>query len=324
VEAAGAINHLPLAGDEWGTPYRVEGQPIPPPGETPRATYRAVLPGYLETMGIEMLQGRAIRESDDLAAGRIVVVNHAMAARWWPNEDPIGKRIALSASDEEPDWLTVIGVVKNTVRSRWAEPPEAEVYLPYLQDAAYLESPGAHRTFLTFVMRTSGNPHDYVQQLRSEVHALDRNVAVSQVITMREAVAQATTSWRFPLLLLAAFATVALVLAAIGVYGLMSYTVTLRSREIGIRVALGAARRTVLGMIVTQTMRLVLIGTATGLLGALILTRLMASMLYGVGAGDPATFVVVALLLFAVALCASALPALRAVRGDPVSALREG
>jgi len=322
VESASAINHLPLGGDIWGLSFHVEGRPVPRPADTPSATYRVVLPGYFRTMNTTILRGRDITESDDLRAPGVVVINQWMAKRYWPGEDPIGKRITLDDPNNHPAWLTVVGVVKNAVRSEWASPPEEEMFLPYLQSPQYLEDPASHFSYLTLVARTSGDPGALTALVREAVRALDRNVVLSEVQTMDQVVAEATSEPRFYVLLLGAFATVALILAAVGIYGVMSYSVSRRTRDIGIRIALGARTGDVLRLVVGQGAFLALIGVGVGSIIALAVTRLMSGLLYGIGPTDPITFVVVGLLLSGIAVVACYIPARRAAKVDPIVALR--
>ena len=322
VASASAINHLPLAGDIWGWSFSIEGRPIPAPGESPDAAYRVVLPGYFATMGIPILRGRDLAASDDLRAPGAVVINEWLAKRHWPGEDPIGKRITFDDQDKNPNWVTVVGVVKNTVRDEWAAAAQGEVYLAYLQHRRYLEAPSSQYSYLTFVVRASLEPAALAPAVRRAIWSLDRSVTISQVQTMEQVVAQANARPRFYLLLLGAFAGVALILAAVGIYGVISYSVSRRRHEIGLRMALGAGERDVLRLVVRQGMRVALAGAAAGLAGALLLTRLMSSLLYGVGSTDPVTFVLVTLTLMSVALVASYVPARRATRIDPLVALR--
>jgi putative ABC transport system permease protein len=249
----------------------------------------------------------------------VVVVNEWLAAHHWPGEDAIGKRITL---DDGESWLSVVGVVKNSVRADWAAAPDDEMFLPYLQTRSYQERPSNAWAYMTLVVRTTGDAASLAPALRSVVSSLDRAVPVSQLQTMEEVVARSNVRPRFYLLLLGAFAAVAVLLAAVGIYGVVSYSVSRRANEIGIRMALGARPGDVLRLIVGQGMGVVLAGAAAGLVGALALTRLMSSLLYGVGASDPATYVAVCLLMTAVALAASYLPARRATRIDPLIALR--
>jgi putative ABC transport system permease protein len=322
VKSASAINHLPLAGDIWGWPFQIEGRPEPGPGESPTAAYRVVLPGYFDAMGIPILRGRDVADTDRLGVPGVVVVNEWLARRHWPGEDPIGKRIALDDPRKGSSWLTVIGVVKNAVRSDWAAAPDDEVFLPYLQTQRYLERPDTPYSYMTLVVRTDGDAAGLAPSLRGVVASMNPGVPVSQVQTMEDVVAQSTASPRFYLLLLGAFAAVAVLLAAVGIHGVMSYAVSRRTNEIGVRMALGATPGEVLRLVVGQGMVLALIGAVAGVVGALGLTRLMSGLLYGVRPSDPATFAAVCLFLGAVALAASYFPARQASRIDPLTALR--
>lgn len=323
VVSASAINHLPLAGDEWGRTFRVEGRPMEHRGDAPAATYRVIFPGYFRTMDIPLLRGRDVAESDDLDAPAVVVVNEFLASRYWPGEDPIGKRITLDDPERDSvSWLTVVGVVKNAVRSEWAASEHEEIYLPFLQNRSYLEGSGAHVAYQTLVVRTSGEASALAPAVRNAVWSLDSNLPVSEVQTMDAVVARSTAQPRFNLLLLATFAAVALVLAAVGIYGVMSYSVSRRTHEIGLRMALGAQPGDVLRVVVGQAMALATIGACVGLVGALALGRFMSSFLYGVQPSDPLTFLAMSAILGAVALAASYIPARRATRIDPLHALR--
>ena len=321
VQSASAINHLPLGGDIWGLSFHIEGQPVPPPSETPTAAYRVVLPGYFKTMNIPMLRGRDVNDHDTLNAPGAVVVNEFFAHRYWPKEDALGKRVTFDDLKKNPTWLTVVGVAKNTVRSDWTEPPQEEVFLPYLQNRDYLEESASHYTYLTLVVRGS-NPTALVPVIRGMAGSVDRNIVLSEVQTMDQVVAEATAEPRFYLLLLATFAMVALTLAAVGIYGVMSYSVSRRTQEIGIRMALGAQTSHVIRMVVGQGAILATVGVVTGLIGALAVTRLMSGLLYGVRPNDPVTFIAVAGLLSGVAVVASYIPARRAAKVDPMVALR--
>jgi putative ABC transport system permease protein len=321
VVSASAINHLPLAGDIWGFPFHVEGRPRPAPGEAPSAAYRVVFPGYFRTMGVPV-RGRDFDDRDDLGTPGVVIVNEWMAQRHWPGEDAVGKRITLGDLDKDPAWLTVVGVARNAARNEWAAAPEEEMFLPFLQSAKYRESPQSPYTYMTMVVRTTGEPSAFAPLLRAAAWDADAGVTVSAVQSMDEVVAGATASPRFYLLLLASFAAVALALAAVGIYGVMSYSVAQRRNEIGIRMALGARSADVLRLVMREAVGVLAIGGGVGLAVALLLTRLMAALLYGVGAADPVTFTLVAALLTLVALLATYVPARRAIRADPLKALR--
>ncbi len=322
IQSASAINHLPLAGDEWGWPFHVEGRPTERPGDTPIATYRVVFPRYFYTMQVPILRGRDVSESDNLSAPPIVVINEYLAQQYWPGEDAIGKRITLDDPAKSPSWLTVVGIVKNTARANWVDRPEEEVFLPYLQNRAYLENPSAPFAYFTLVVRANGDPAVMAPAIRAAVHSVDQNVPISEVQTMEHVAAAATGLSRFYLILLGAFAAVALVLAGVGIYGVMSYSVSRRIREIGIRMALGAERREVIRMVIRQGMLSALFGLGAGMVGAWGMTRLLANLLYNVKPTDPGTFVFASTVLALVAFGASYIPARRAARVDPMVALR--
>jgi putative ABC transport system permease protein len=320
VSAAGAINHIPISGDVWGFPYAVEGRPMPLPGDSPVAVYRAVLPGYFATMRLPIVRGRDVAWSDEAGGPGVVLVNEHLAARQWPGEDPLGRRIRLDESSES--WLTVVGVVKNAVRSDWSAPPGDEFYLAALQTKILMSSPNSWASYLTYVVRTEGDPAALAPSLRATIRSIDRTLPVSEVQTMKAIVAHANGRTRFQTLLLAAFAAAAALLAAIGIYGVMSYAVSLRTREIGVRMALGADPRSVRRLVVGEGMAVAAAGAAAGLVAAFLLTRLMAGLLYGVRASDPVTYAGVAAALLAIALAACWIPARRASRIDPMRALR--
>jgi predicted permease len=327
VNSVGAINHLPLAGDMWDRAFRVEGRPKPRPGESPDAVYRIVMPGYFQTMRLPLRRGRAITDHDDARASGAVVINERAAREYWPGEDPVGKRIAIDEEkNSQPIWLTVIGVVANAKQMDWASAPSPEIYLAALQNPDFLGERGtgiaAHMTYITLVVRSDGNPADLASAVKQTVWAFDRNLAISDVFTMKRVIADANAQPRFEMLLLGLFGAVALLLAAVGIYGVMSYSVSRRTREIGIRIALGANRADVLRMIGLQAIGQALAGMAAGVAGAVLLSKLMARMLYGVQPTDPATFGGVALVLGLATLLATFVPARRATRIEPMVALR--
>jgi predicted permease len=336
VQSASAVNHIPIGGDSWGFPFRVEGRPDPRPGDFPIASYKVVLPGYFQTMRIPLVAGRDLNASDDLRAPGVVVVNEYLAHQYWPGENAIGRRISFSKdSTGHPAWLTVIGVVHNTIHGDWTASPEEEAFLAFNQERDYLANPAGHFSYMTLAIRMScgtGGARGaaaatcdaarLTPQIRSAVRALDPNVPLAEVQTMRSLVDGATARERFYLLLLAAFAVVAVALAAVGIYGVMSYTVTRRTHEIGLRLALGARPGQLLAHVVREGMTVAAIGSAIGIAGALAISKLMATLLFGVKPTDPLTFVAVAATLGVVALVACYIPARRATKIDPLSALR--
>jgi putative ABC transport system permease protein len=324
IESAGYINHLPIAGDQWGFGFAVEGRPKAKPGEAPTAAYRVVFPGYFHAMRIPILRGRDVSDADRLGATQVVVINEFMAKTHWHGEDAIGKRISL----DDSTWITVVGVAKNTVREQWAAPAEEEMFLPFAQSKSFLTNPATRFGYLTLVARASCDARGQCDAaalatpIASAVRDIERTVAISAVQTMSAVVGGATAESRFYVVLLGTFAAVALALAAVGIYGVMSYSVSRRTHEIGIRIALGAEPSSVLRLVVAQGMRLAAIGAGAGVIAAFALTRMMSKLLYGVAPSDPITFVVVTVVLCAVAVIASYVPARRATRIDPLTALR--
>ncbi|MBI2681183.1 MAG: ABC transporter permease [Candidatus Solibacter usitatus] len=320
VVSVGAINHLPLAGDIWTFDFTVEGQPAPPPGQEPSAAYRIISPRYFETMGTPLLRGRGFDGHDVEGAPMVAIISDAMARRNWPNQDPIGKRFRMGRADSTNPWLTVAGVARNVKQSEWAAEPGPELYLPYLQHPEYFS--GRSSSYMTFVVRTSGDPAALSSAFRHEVAAFDRNLPVSNMATLEAVVSDAQWRPRFNMLLLSIFAATALALAVVGIFGVISYAVAQRTREIGIRMALGAKPGDVLALVVKQGLGLALAGVAIGLGAAAIVTRAMATMLYGISATDPMAFAGVSAVLIAAALAATYLPARRAAKVDPMVSLR--
>jgi predicted permease len=319
VVAVSGVNHLPLAGDVWSMAARAEGVERPD-DEPPAAVYRVALPGYLATMGTPLVRGRDIAPGDRADSLPVVVVNERLAARLWPGEDPLGRRLRLG-NDETS--RTVVGVARDARQSAWTQPPEGETYIPLYQAPGYLEGAGGHVSYFTFVVRSSGDPAALAAPVRAIVRQLDGAVAVSSVATMPDVVAAATARPRFFLGVLGAFALAALVLAAVGIYGTTSHAVARRVRELGIRIALGATRGAVLRLLLGRTLALALAGAAVGVVAALGLGQLLSGLLYGVSPSDPLTLAAVAMLLIAVVLAASWLPVRRALRADPMRALRQ-
>jgi len=326
VQAAGGINHLPLAGDIWGWPFAIEGRPKPRPGESPSAVYRIVTPGYFEAMRLPLIRGRVIADTDTSAAPAVVIINERAAAEYWTGEDPIGKRVSFDDDPKNPTWVTVIGIVKNAKQDNWTVEPAPEIYLAAFQNHDFMGDAGAraadHETYITLVARTAGDPAALASAIKEAAWSFDRNLAISQVVTMDSIVADATAQPRFEMLLLTIFAAVALVLASVGIYGVISYAASRRTHEIGVRMSLGATRSQVLLLVVQQGMRMALAGCMLGIAGALVLARLMTKLLYGVHPVDPITFASVAIGLGIVAIVACYLPARRAIRVNPVAALR--
>ena len=322
VRAVSAINHIPLAGDLWGIPYLVEGRPIPKRGEVPGAVYRVILPGYFQTMQIPMLRGRDFNATDNVNAPGVVIINQTFAKQYWGEEDPVGKRIALTDTPNDAKWLTVVGVIRDVKQDDWKGPVDLEFYVPCLQDKTYIADEPFAVSSLTLVMRTSGEPTDLAAAVRNAVWSVDRNVTISEVQTLDDVVTMVNAQSRFYLVLLGSFAAVALLLAGVGMYAVMSYSVAQRTHEIGIRMALGARQSDVLQLVVRQGLAVALLGAAFGLVGSLLATRLMVTFIYGVQPRDPLTIFGVWMVLTMVALVACYIPARRATRVDPMVALR--
>ena len=330
VQSVGAINGIPLGGTDSSLMFAVEGRPDARPGEEPSAQYRIVSHNYFSVMRIPLLKGRFFQPADarvalplirwypqqpfparfdEPQAPPAVVINEALARRYWPDEDPVGKRIRVIFSP----WLTIVGVVGNTRQMRVDSEPEPELSLLDLQEP---------QGQMTLVIRTAGDPSDLAAPVRQQIWGLDRNLPVTNVRNLSELFSHSVAQRRFNAILLSIFALVALLLATVGVYGVMNYSVAERSHEIGIRMALGAQAGDVVRMILRQAFKLTLIGMTIGVATAFALTRLMSGLLYEVPTTDPATFILIPLLLAGVTLLASFIPAWRAARVDPLVALR--
>jgi putative ABC transport system permease protein len=307
---AGMVSVLPLSGRNQGMPLLVEGRPVTGPSDVPILYFRTVNTKYFQAMQIPLRKGRGFSERDVQGAPRVLIVNETMARRFWPNENPIGKRVGTGAPDE---WMVVVGVVGDVHHMSLAQEPDTEIFMPWAQNP---------RPDMRLALRTSIDPLRFSPTLRQAVMELDRDQPVSRVASMEQNLAASVATKRFSTLLLGLFAALALVLAAIGIYGVVSFSVTRRRREMGIRMALGARRQDVLAMVVGQGTFLAISGVAIGLGAAFALTRVIRSLLYGVTATDPWVFIAVSLLLIAVAALASYLPGRRAARVDPMVALR--
>jgi putative ABC transport system permease protein len=317
VRSVGAV-YPPLGGGEAGAGFSIEGRPPAAPGEPRLAAPRWVSPDYFKAMKIQLLKGRVFTEGDSINALPVIIINEAMARQYWPNEDPIGKRVASTDDNFWRDkrlWREIVGVVKDVRYTALDTEARAQMYTPFTQFPPVFSD-------RTLVARTDGDPLKLVAAVRGEVHAIDKDQPISHIRTMEELVAGSVSERRFNMSLLAVFAGLALLLAAVGIYGVMSYSVEQRTREIGLRMALGAQTRDVLRLVVRQGMTLTLIGAVIGLIAAIGLTRLIKSLLFGVSATDPVTFFVIPLLLALVALLACYLPARRATKVDPLVALK--
>ena len=316
VDAAGAVTGLPLSGTGWSGTTTIDTQAVPEKETTPEADQRPVTPGYFEAMGISLVRGRYFDERDNETGAPVAIVDETLAHTYWPHQDAIGQRIKQGGRGSTGPWRMIVGVVRH-VRYRTLESPSrVEFYWPYAQTPFPLGS-------MSLAIHTAGDPHMLANAVAKQVAALDPDQPVYRVRTMPELVAESVARRRFSMWLLAIFAGVALLLAAVGIYGVMSYTVAQRTHEMGIRMALGARGGNILWLVLGQSLWLTGAGLLTGLAGSLLLTRLLSTMLFDVKASDPFTYLAVAAFLAVVALAASLLPAWRATTIDPVTALRE-
>jgi putative ABC transport system permease protein len=313
VEAVGAVSELPTEGGSQ-TYFVVEDRPLPPREETPLTEYSLVSTGYFKAMGLRLLKGREFDGRDTRDAPFVCIIDENFAEQYWPGQDPIGKRLKYGGADPGNPWSTIVGVVANVrYQALDQESPRVQIFLPYTQS-----------TFLgaSLIIRAGGDPKDLAAAVRAEVLAIDPDLPVYDIRTMNEVLKESVAPRRLYMTLLGIFAGVAMILAAIGLYGVMAYSVTQRTHEIGIRMALGAKAGDVLRLVVGQGMALALAGVAIGLVAAFALTRLLSSMLFEVSATDPGTFIIISLILAGVALGACFVPARRATRVDPMVALR--
>ena len=315
VTATGATSVLPFSGD-WSTgSFNVEGYQAPANTPGPWGDIRLVTPGFLSALGVPLIKGRQFTEQDGPGAPGAVIVDEEMVRRYWPKEDPIGKRITFNnLTDSSISWIQVVGVVGHTLHEGLDGGRRVQLYFPMRQ---------LPQGAMAFVVRTNGDPMAAVAPVKTAIKGIDQDLPISNVSSMEDLIDVSTGPRRFSMVLLAIFSGLAAGLAAIGLYGVMSFTVTQRAKELGVRLALGAGTEDVLRLVLTQGMRLVLVGVGIGLVAALALSRVLRSMLFNVSATDPLTFVLISLLLVVVTLLATWLPARRATRVDPVVVLRE-
>ena len=311
VRSAGVINIAPLASWHISGGFEIDGRQ-----ERGNASYRVVGGDYFRAMGIPLRRGRAFQDGDRSGAPHAVIVNETAAAKTWPGANPIGQRIRYTGMDEHVnDWMTVVGVVGDVHQLGLAAPVEPETYVPFAQ------RPERMLDGATIVVKSATDPALLTTAIRNRIRAIDADIP-STIDTYAHVVQTSVADRRFTMLVLSAFGTFALFLAAVGIYGVLAFSVNRRTREIGVRMALGAARGRVLRMILRDGMRAVLPGIGVGVVGALLLSRLMSNLLYGVAPTDPMTFASVIAVLVLVTLVASLVPARRATRVDPIEAIR--
>jgi putative ABC transport system permease protein len=310
VEHTAAVNYVPMGRSSSSSNFRIEGQPVPPKGKEPYAKYQVITPAYFDATGTSLRQGRAFTEQDKKESPAVVIINERLARRYFPAGDALGKRMIFG---EKEGPLEIVGIAADVKNEDLEEEADLTAYRPFLQDPWWS---------MALVVRTNSDPSQFAPLVRNEVRAVDPEQPVYNIKTMQQIVEESIAAKRLAMVMLGFFAFGALLLAAIGIYAVMSYAVTSRSNEIGIRMALGAQPRDILNLIIKQGLILTLIGVGLGLVGALALTRAMTEILYGVKATDPLTFGGISLLLSIVAFVACYIPARRATRVDPMVALR--
>jgi putative ABC transport system permease protein len=313
VQQAAAIDFLPLSGFDSSTTFTIEGT-SPNPQEQPESGFRVVTPKYFEVMGISVLKGRGFNDADRTNTPLVAVVNQKFVNNFFGQQDPIGRRVDLGEPNK-PHWAQIVGVINDVKHYGLDQETQPEIYLAYNQSPYIFQ-------MMAFTLRTSGDPDSVVNSARQAIWSVDKDQPVLRVVSMETAAKETMAIRRITMLLLALFGCAALALACVGAYGVISQGVIQRTREIGVRMALGATRANVLRMILGEGARLALTGAAIGIVLAFALTRLMGSLLYGVSERDPFTFLIVPVMLFTVALAACLIPARRATRVDPMVALR--
>jgi predicted permease len=313
VESAAVGTVVPLTGNHRRSDVTIEGLPLPAPGEFPHPDHHVISPAYTTAMGIAVLRGRIFSDADNETAPLVALVNSTMARRFWSNGDPIGKRFIWGHPGKDAKWITIVGVLADTKLYGLDNPARFEFYIPYRQ------SPESD---MNLVVRSTLDPASLTSSIRAVVAAIDKDQPLFDVHTMQQLVDDSISTRRLTLVLLGIFSALALILAAIGIYGVMAYSVALRTQEIGIRMALGAQQKDVLRLILGQGARIAFFGVIMGLAAAAALARLLSSLLFSVSASDPLTFAAVAILLVSVTLLACYIPARRALRVDPIIALR--
>jgi len=314
VQVTGITNSLPPIQNDVNDSFTIEGRPVATGDEAPIATVLLVDPGYLKALNIPILHGRAFLDTDRANRPRVAMINQTLANRHFPNADPIGKRIKIGGADR-PDtpWMEVVGVVKDVRYDGLQGPIDPAYYMPFAQ---------VPQRGQDIVIKTAGDPASLINAVRAEIRAVDADIPLLRVITLEQRMSEAVSEPRFQTTLLAVFSGIALLLSAIGIYAVISYSITLRTHEIGVRMSLGANRSDVLRMVVREGMMLAIVGALTGLAGALVLTRFMAGVLFEISPRDPLTFAAVSGIMLGIAFLACFIPARRATRVDPMIALR--
>ncbi|HEV2617263.1 MAG TPA: FtsX-like permease family protein, partial [Candidatus Acidoferrales bacterium] len=313
VLSVGAVAHLPLSGSNAGRSFAIEGRSNSGLNNQAGGSYSVACPNFFRTMGIPLVEGREFTDADTVNSADVIVINQAMEHRYWPKGGALGAHIKLGKFNDNAPWMTVVGIVANFRHDGLDSKPRPHFYRPFTQ---------AGWPFMTVVMRTTTAPASFEQSARRALAQMRGDYPASGVRTMDQIVSDSLGSRRFPMMLLSAFASLALILSAVGIAGVVGYAVVQRTHEIGIRMALGAQQKDVLKLILRGSMAWTLGGVAVGIAGAVALTRLLGDLLYGVRPTDPLILGATAVLLIAVALAATYFPARRATRVDPLVALR--
>jgi predicted permease len=319
VEAAGITMSLPPNQLEVMNPFHLEGQSYESSRAASLAEEIPISRDYFRALGIPLLAGRLFDDGDRVPSHHVLVINQTMARRYFAGKDAVGQRVQTGNASPKSDWYSIVGVVGDVKYEGLDAKEQPTMYVPYTDDGW---SPWFVKS-MSLVVRTRAGSSRIESSVRAAVDRLDRTVPIVNVLTMRQLLSESVSSPRFNTILLGTFAALALVLAAVGIYGVMAYSVARRSREIGVRIALGAQRGQVLRLIIRHGAKLALIGVGIGIIASLVLTRLMSSLLFDISATDPSTIIAVAALLFFVAVAACYIPARRAMMVDPMVALRD-
>jgi putative ABC transport system permease protein len=313
VVSVSAVAHLPLSGGRAGRSIAAEGQPDPGPDKQPGSNYSVACPGLLRTLGIPLLAGRDFTFADTVGAPDVALVNEAFAKSFWRGDTAVGKRFKIGLFGSDGPWITVVGVFRNLKYTGLDDDEEEWLFRPYSQ---------AGWPFMSIVTKTAAAPEGFVTPVKRALSIVEPAQPVTDVTTMQQVLGSSVSSRRFPMLLLSSFAALALILAAVGIAGVVGYSVVQRTQEIGVRMALGAEPRDVVRLVVGHSLWWTLGGVVAGLIAAVSLLRFLGALVYGVEPADPYVLGTVSVLLVAVATAASYLPARRATRVDPVTALR--